>query len=235
VLSDIQTKIGYVFRKPELLQTALTHKSFSQGSQDKTEQDNERLEFLGDAVLALVVSEYLVTILPHADEGELSKIKAFLVSRPSLAKVATRLQLGDWLRLGRGEEATDGRQKSSLLANALEAIIAAVYIDGGSEQAQTFILGVLTPELDQLKTDTSGGFRWDYKSHLQELSHKKFDMNPDYRLIQESGPDHQKVFEIEVFINDRVRGRGMGKTKKEAEQIAAREALENGLTEDAIT
>lgn len=234
VLSDVQTKLGYVFRKPELLETALTHKSFSQSSQEKAGKDNERLEFLGDAVLALVVSEYLVTIFPHADEGELSKTKAFLVSRSSLAKVATRLQLGNWLRLGRGEEATDGRQKSSLLANALEAVIAAVYIDGGSEQAQAFILRVLKPEFEQLKTITSGGFRGDYKSHLQELSHKKFDMNPNYRLIQESGPDHQKVFEMEVSIKDRVRGRGIGKTKKEAEQIAAREALENGLAEDAI-
>ncbi|WP_447970496.1 ribonuclease III [Nitrospira sp. M1] len=234
MLSDVQTTLGYVFRKPELLQTALTHKSFSQGSQDKAGKDNERLEFLGDAVLALVVSEYLVTLFPHADEGELSKIKAFLVSRSSLAKAATRLQLGHWLRLGRGEEATAGRQKSSLLANALEAIIAAVYIDGGSEQARTFILRVLNPELGQLQTAADGEFRGDYKSHLQELSHKKFDMNPDYRLVQETGPDHQKVFEMEVFINDRVRGRGIGKTKKEAEQIAAREALEKGLAEDAI-
>ncbi|GJL53723.1 MAG: ribonuclease 3 [Nitrospirales bacterium] len=233
VLSDVQSKLEYVFRKPELLQTALTHKSFSQGSQDKHGQDNERLEFLGDAVLALVVSEYLVTIFPQADEGELSKIKAFLVSRSSLAKAAIRLELGNWLRLGKGEEATDGRQKSSLLANALEAIIAAVYIDGGNEQARSFILRVLSPEFSQLQTAASGGFRGDYKSHLQELAHKKYEMNPDYRLVQETGPDHQKVFEMEVCINNRVHGRGIGKTKKEAEQIAAREALEKGLADEA--
>ena len=233
MLSDVQTTLGYVFRKPELLQTALTHKSFLQGSQEKAGKDNERLEFLGDAVLALVVSEHLVRIFPHADEGELSKIKAFLVSRSSLSKAATRLQLGTWLRLGRGEEATDGRQKSSLLANALEAIIAAVYIDGGSEHARTFILRVLTPEFGQLQSAASGGFCGDYKSHLQELAHKKFEVNPDYRLVQESGPDHQKVFEMEVCIQNQVCGRGTGKTKKEAEQIAAREALEKGLAEDA--
>ena len=160
------------------------------------------------------MSEYLYSALPQAKEGELSKAKAFLVSRPSLAKVAKRLQLGECLRLGRGEEATKGRQKSSLLANALEAVIAAVYIDGGSEAAKTFVLRILKPELDEVETSNIGGQKGDYKSYLQECSHKQFEVNPDYRLVHESGPDHQKVFEVEVFIRGEVRGRGTGKTKK---------------------
>jgi len=233
VLSEVQSSLGHVFHKPELLDEALTHKSFLQGNRDTAQKDNERLEFLGDAVLALVISEYIVSTFPEANEGELSKVKAFLVSRSSLAKVAKRMQLGDWLRLGRGEEATNGRQKSSLLANVLEAVIAAVYIDGGSDAAKMFILQALKPELADLGTITSGWHRGDYKSHLQELAHKKFDVTPDYRLFHESGPDHQKVFEVEVLIKGLVRGRGVGHTKKEAEQIAARQALEKWLAEDA--
>lgn len=234
MLSEVQSRLGYVFHKPDLLQRALTHKSFLQGTQNSDREDNERLEFLGDAVLALVVSEYIVSTFPTASEGELSKVKAFLVSRSSLAKAAKRLKLGSSLRLGRGEEATNGRQKSSLLANALEAVIAAVYIDGGSQAAQAFILQVLKPELDGLGTISSGEFRGDYKSHLQEKAHKQFDVNPDYRLVNESGPDHQKTFEIEVLINGQVRGRGIGKSKKEAEQVAARHALERGLAKKGL-
>ena len=232
MLSEVQSKLGYFFLKPELLERALTHKSFLQGSHDSNQKDNERLEFLGDAVLALVVSEYIVSTFPTASEGELSKVKAFLVSRSSLAKAAKRLDLGGSLRLGRGEEATNGRQKSSLLANALEAVIAAVYIDGGSKAAKPFILRVLKPELDDLGTITSGELRGDYKSHLQERAHKLYDVNPEYRLVNESGPDHQKTFQIEVVIGGQVRGRGIGKTKKEAEQVAARKALEHGLAEN---
>ena len=232
MLSEVQSKLGYIFHKPELLHQALTHKSFLQGSHDPIPQDNERLEFLGDAVLALVVCDYIVSTFPNANEGELSKVKAFLVSRSSLAAVAKRLDLGDSLRLGRGEEATNGRQKSSLLANALEAVIAAVYIDGGSDAAKSFILRVFKSDLDDLGTVTSGGPRGDYKSHLQERVHKQFEVNPEYRLVHESGPDHQKQFEIEVYVKGRVKGRGIGATKKEAEQVAARHALKVEFAKD---
>ncbi len=235
MLSEVQTKLGYVFQNPTLLDHALTHKSFLQGSHNAVQQDNERLEFLGDAVLAFVICDYIVTTFPHASEGQLSKVKAFLVSRSSLAGVAKRLHLGDCLRIGRGEEATLGRQKSSLLANALEAVIAAVYIDGGSQAAKTCILRILKPELDDLGPITGNGPRGDYKSHLQEQVHKQFEENPEYRLVYESGPDHQKTFEVEVFVKKRVRGRGTGRTKKEAEQVAARQALETGLGEDATS
>ena len=231
MFSEVQARLGYEFRNPEYLKTALTHKSFFQGNQLPGQQDNERLEFLGDAILALVVSEYIVSRFPEASEGKLSKVKAFLVSRSSLAKVSERLELGGSLRLGRGEEATNGRKKSSLLADALEAVIAAVYIDGGSDAAESFILRVFQPELEKLGTNASDEFRGDYKSHLQERVHKQFEMNPDYRLVHESGPDHQKVFEMEVLIDGKVFGRGTGKTKKQAEQIAARQALEHGLAE----
>ncbi len=228
MLAEVQSNLGYVFHKPELLQIALTHKSFLQGNHDSDQKDNERFEFLGDAILALVVSEFIVHAYPKANEGELSKVKAFLVSRSSLAKVARRLNLGRGLRLGRGEEATHGREKSSLLANALEAVIAAVYIDGGGDAAKTFILEALKPELAELDSVTFRDHRGDYKSHLQELTHKQNEASPDYRLVDESGPDHQKVFEVEVLIKGQVRGRGRGKTKKEAEQFAARQALEQG-------
>ena len=231
MFSEVQSRLGYEFGNLDYLKTALTHKSFFQGNQQPEYQDNERLEFLGDAVLALVVSKYIVSKYPEASEGELSKVKAFLVSRSSLARVAVRLDLGGALQLGRGEEATNGRQKSSLLANALEAVIAAVYIDGGSEAAESFILRVFQPELDELGTIASDESRGDYKSHLQEQVHKQFDVNPDYRLVHESGPDHQKVFEMEVLINGDLYGRGTGKTKKQAEQSAARQALKRGLAE----
>ena len=235
VLSDVLSKLGYVFQNPDLLDLALTHKSFLQGSHDVAHQDNERLEFLGDAVLAFVVCDYIVSAFPHASEGELSKVKAFLVSRSSLATVAKRLHLGECLRLGRGEEATHGRQKSSLLANALEAVIAAVYLDGGSDAAKTCILKILKPELDDLGSVAISGQRGDYKSHLQETVHRQFEENPEYRLVHESGPDHQKVFEVEVFVRGQVRGRGKGATKKEAEQVAARQALEAGLGQNAAS
>ncbi len=236
VLSDVLSKLGYVFQNPDLLDLALTHKSFLQGSHDVAQQDNERLEFLGDAVLAFVVCDYIVSTFPHASEGELSKVKAFLVSRSSLATVAKRLHLGKYLRLGRGEEATHGRQKSSLLSNALEAVIAAVYLDGGSDAAKTCILKILKPELDDLGSmGADDGPRGDYKSHLQEVVHRQFEENPEYRLVHESGPDHRKVFEVEVFVREQVRGRGKGTTKKEAEQVAARQALEAGLGQNAAS
>ena len=226
MIAEVQSVIGYVFRQHTLLDEALTHKSFFQGHKEAGGGDNERLEFLGDSVLALVVSEYLASALPTSKEGELSKIKARLVSRHSLARAARRLSLGSWLKLGRGEEHTKGREKSSLLANTLEAIMGAIYLDGGLEAARSFILRVLQPELDGLNGAKAESINWDYKSRLQEWSHRHYEAVPIYQIIAESGPDHQKSFEVEVLVKGQAFGRGRGKTKKEAEQLAAREALE---------
>jgi ribonuclease-3 len=224
-IEDIQRTLGFVFTQEGLLYEALTHRSFSQGQGQATAQHNERLEFLGDAVLGLVISESLISIFPLSTEGELSKLKAGLISRVTLAKAARRLTLGQWLRLGRGEEVSSGREKHSLLANALEALIGAVYLDSGLEAARQFINRVLAVEISSLRDrpELSGGEDW--KSRLQEWVHKHEGTSPRYRLIQESGPDHQKVFALTVEIHGTVMGRGEGRTKKEAEQRAAEQAF----------
>ena len=226
MIDEVQLALDYRFQHPELLQEALTHKSYLQGKQEVGQRDNERLEFLGDAVLALVISEYVTSASPTSREGELSKVKARVVSRHSLAQAAQRLKLGEWLRLGRGEERTKGREKTSLLANALEAVIAAIYLDGGIAAARSFILRILQPELQIVDGIRAGGLDWDYKSRLQEWSHKYYETVPTYRTIQESGPDHQKAFDVEVLVKGRILGRGKGTTRKDAEQEAARQALE---------
>ncbi len=222
---DIENTIGYVFKRESLLCEALTHRSHSQASEQTTAQHNERLEFLGDAVLGLVVSESLVAIFPTCTEGELSKRKAGLISRVTLAKAAGRLALGQWLRLGRGEETSLGREKQSLLANALEALIGAVYLDGGLEVARTFIHRVLGVEFSDLRDRPELSVGGDWKSRLQEWVHKHEGTNPRYRLVRESGPDHQKIFSMTVEFGGHIRGRGEGHTKKEAAQRAAEEAF----------
>lgn len=222
---DIQESLEYEFKQQALLCEALTHRSFSQTQPQAVSPHNERLEFLGDAVLGLVVSESLAAMFPHSTEGELSKIKAGLISRSTLSKAASRLKLGQWLRLGRGEEATKGREKISLLANALEAIIGAVYLDGGLDAARAFIQKVLTTEFSSLQNNPVSSVGWDGKSRLQEWTHKQFGASPQYRLFRESGPDHQKVFVVRVEIQGKIMGQGEGRTKKEAEQAAAAQAM----------
>lgn len=225
-IKEIQEILGYVFKQEVLLYEALTHRSFSQTQEHSNAQHNERLEFLGDAVLGLVISESLVALYPTFTEGELSKVKASLISRVTLAKAARRLSLGQWLRLGRGEETSFGREKHSLLANALEALIGAVYLDSGLESARTFIHRALDLEFSDLlnRPDLTGGGDW--KSRLQEWVHKFDGTSPVYQLVHESGPDHQKVFCMTVKIDGQVMGRGEGRTKKDAEQCAAQKAFE---------
>ena len=234
-IKDIQVTLGHVFKQESLLYEALTHRSFSQTQEHTNTQHNERLEFLGDAVLGLVISERLVTIFPTFTEGKLSKLKAGLISRATLARVAGRLQLGQWLRLGRGEEVSSGREKHSLLANALEALIGAVYLDGGLEAARAFIPRVLAAEFSDLRDSPESSVGGDWKSRLQEWVHKHEGTSPQYRLVQESGPDHQKVFAITVEICGNVMGRGEGRTKKEAEQHAAEQALAQVSQHDSDT
>lgn len=220
-LSDIQQRIVYTFKDPELLERALTHKSYA--NENKVPYHNERMEFLGDSVLNLVVSEYLMKLCPDSTEGDLSRLRAAIVSEPALAAVARWLGLGDFLLLGRGEEQTGGRNKDSLLADCLEALIASLYFDGGKDMAETFILRSFEEVIK--KTCASGG-TLDYKTELQELCQDRLKQLPEYRIISETGPDHRKQFTMEVWIKGTLSGLGIGKSKKEAEQRAAKEALE---------
>lgn len=216
----------YRFTNPSLLLEALTHKSYVNERRSSGRTHNERLEFLGDAVLSLIISDYLARRYPELSEGALSKHKAKLVSESSLADAARRLDLGARLQLGRGEERSNGRDKASLLADALEAVIAAVYLDGGFEASRTFTVDVLADELHTIDAlqETPGGD--DYKTRFQEWCQKRYDVLPRYMVVREAGPDHQKVFEVEVRVNDRVVGIGRGHSKKEAEQEAAKQARE---------
>jgi ribonuclease-3 len=221
--AEFQKRLGYTFLKPELLREAVTHKSFLNEARDPDEKDNERLEFLGDSVLDLAVSEHLSTVYPASPEGELSKMKSRIVSERALARVASKLDLGRYLVLGKGEEMTGGREKPSLLADALEAVIAAIYRDGGFEPARKFILTAFLDEFESLALGKGGV---DYKTELQEYCQREFDTLPRYQVLSESGPDHAKIFEVQINIRSSSAGTGTGRSKKEAEQQAAKKALE---------
>ena len=218
--------LKYRFTDDNLLEEALTHKSYVNERRESGRTHNERLEFLGDAVLSLIISDYLARQYPELSEGALSKLKAKLVSETPLANAARRLDLGRYLRLGRGEERSKGRGKTSLLADALEAVIAAVYLDGGFQASRDFTVDVLADELQRLDAfqEQPGGD--DYKTRLQEWCQKRYELLPQYLVVGETGPDHEKLFEVEVRVNQRVIGVGRGNSKKEAEQQAAQRALE---------
>lgn len=219
----LEKSIGYSFRKTSLLRRALTHKSYANERKLQPEEHNERLEFLGDAVLELAVSELLMTRFPKYSEGDLSKMRAAIVNEKQLASFARSFGFGDYLYLGRGEEQTSGREKPSLLADAYEAILGAIYLDRGYKHAS----GVIQKHYSRLLDHTpEEEFFNDYKTDLQEKSQSLFRAIPRYRLVGERGPDHDKLFEIELYIRNELMGRGVGRNKKEAEQMAAREALE---------
>ena len=220
-LDKLQSSLSYSFNDLDLLVEALTHPSAS-NKQQGAYAHNERLEFLGDSVLNLVVSEVLIRRYDTADEGTLSKMKARLVSKSTLAKLSNHLVLGSYLILGRGEELNEGRRKPSVLADALEAIIAAVYLDGGFSAARRLILNTYGSELDHL---CSNGHVPDNKSQLQELCQRWFGTIPTYQLRHTSGPDHHRKFEVDMYLKDKRYGTGVGMTKKQAEQRAAKEAL----------
>ncbi len=219
---DLQTRIGYRFRDLGMLEHALTHKSRAAEDASGGVADNESLEFLGDAVLGLVVADALFHQYPGYDEGQKSKVKAAVVSTQSLARHAEEIRLGDHLILGRGEEKTGGRFKPALLADAYEALIAAIYLDGGLDAAADFLRRELKEALDAGSAQT---LVRDYKSALQERLQALGRSLPEYRVSGETGPDHRKVFVVEVVVNGEVLGTAAGKAKKEAEQEAAREAL----------
>jgi len=238
-ITALQTTLGHRFRRPALLEQSLTHSSHAhevEARSASTEvRDNEQLEFLGDAVLGFVTSQELFQRFPQYQEGQLSKLRAHLVSAKHLVQVAEELELGRYLRLGRGEEKSGGRAKQALLVNTLEAVLAALYLDAGMEKVREFILGkVLDPELERLGERSEAGFAvTDHKSALQEFLQGTGRPQPLYTVVQEQGPEHKKTFTIELRVfNGSGNGkpllvsRGEGSTKKKAEQRAAKEALE---------
>jgi ribonuclease-3 len=222
----LQSSLGYRFKDLGLLEEALRHSSLVNEQKSMSLQHNERLEFLGDAVLSLVMSEYLASTLPQSSEGALSKLKAQLVSESSLAQVARRLGLGGYLKLGRGEDRSKGREKDSLLADALEAVLAAVYLDGGFDASRTVTRHIFAEELTQIVAQQEQPGAGDYKTQFQEWCQKRHDTLPRYATVRETGPDHQKSFEVELSIQGEVVGVGSGRSKKEAEQQAAKQALQ---------
>ncbi|MBN2397903.1 MAG: ribonuclease III [Deltaproteobacteria bacterium] len=222
-LRDFSAILGYLFGDIALLDRALIHGSYANENPALAQGDNERLEFLGDAVLQLCMSDMLIERFPGYTEGQLSKARAFMVNDQSLAGLARRLRIGDFIRLGRGEEKAEGRNKDSILGNAFESLIGAIYLDGGYEVSRGFIRRVFQPLVEEWATQP---VYQDYKSLLQEASQSRFREIPRYRIVSASGPDHDKTFEVEASIGNRIATTGNGKNKKEAEQDAARKVLE---------
>lgn len=225
-ITGLQSKLSHIFKDEGLLLQALTHKSYA-NEKKGMQKDNERLEFLGDAVLDLSISHIIMERFPDLSEGEMSKLRASMVNESSLALLAEGLELHQYLLLGHGEEVSGGRRKPSILADAFEAVIAAIYLDGGFDAA------FKTVYIHFSKLLSKSGIYADYKTRLQELTQERFKCMPSYSLKNATGPDHARVFEVELSIDGKLCGTGKGKSKKEAEQEAAKEALgkllENGL------
>ena len=222
-MKELEKKLNYTFRDPALLSEALSHSSYANEHRAAHLNSNERLEFLGDSVLGFVTAEFLFVQHPDLPEGDLTRIRAALVCEQSLYEVARKLELGKYLKLGRGEEAGGGRERTSILADATEAVFAAVYLDGGIGAASQLIHRVL---LDAEKEEAVEERRKDYKTALQELIQRTPGRTITYQLVEETGPDHCRVFVMEVSVDGQAAGRGEGRSKKEAEQAAARAALE---------
>lgn len=217
-LSRLQKELGYSFSDDALLLRCLTHVSFARG---KRYSHNETLEFLGDAVLDLAISDLLMRRFPEKSEGDLSKMRASLVNAATLAEKGTELNLGDLLRLGKGEERSGGRRKKSILAGAFEAVLGGIYWEGGYEAARRVVERFFESDIREKKLG-----QHDYKTRLQEICQMLFHVPPDYRIVAEIGPDHEKRFVTEIAVGGKVMGRGEGRSKKQSEQEAARKALE---------
>ena len=221
-MEALQKKIGYFFKNLDLLKEALTHSSFANEHKVQHIKYNERLEFLGDAVLSIVVSDYIFKNCPELPEGELTKLRASLVCERSLYGFAKQINLGNYLILSKGERHNGGADRPSILSDAFEALIAAIYIDGGMDPASEHILNFIVPAIKNTKKKPIN----DYKTTLQEIIQKNPGEQLEYVVVDEKGPDHNKHFVVEVHLNSNVIGKGGGRSKKEAEQQAAREALE---------
>jgi ribonuclease-3 len=222
-VTDLERRIGYVFRDPELRAQALTHRSYRHENRDQPERDNERLEFLGDSILGFVIARMLFERCPDHSEGELSRLRSHLVSAHHLAGMARELELGRELRVGRGEEKSGGRAKESILADAFESLLAALFLDGGLAAAEDFVRRRFAAEIEPLVATEPPR---DFKSYLQEALHAQGRSEPDYHVVEEAGPDHHKLFEVAVEIEGAVVGRGIGRSKKTAQQAAARAAVQ---------
>jgi ribonuclease III len=222
-LREFQKKIGYRFKSLDLLNQGLRHKSFVHENPGEEGKDNERLEFLGDAVLGLVIGHMMMDRYPDYPEGSLSKLRAAVVNEAGLARIARDLSLGDYLLLGKGEEMTRGREKSSIVASSLEALLAAIYLDGGFKKAFKVISQLFSLPLEMAEKES---FYQDFKTKLQEMSQDALKATPRYILAKEFGPGHDKIFGVKVSIKGKVAGVGAGKSKKEAEQRAARKTLQ---------
>ncbi len=221
-LKELEKKIMYYFSDKEILNRAFMHSSYVNEQKNHELNSNERLEFLGDSVLSLIISDYLFLKYRNLPEGELTKLRSLIVCESSLASVSRRLELGKYLELGKGEEITGGRNRTSILADLFEALLAAIYLDGGFKNAKDFALGNLTHVINDA---AEGNLFWDYKTHLQEMLQKNSIASISYIVKKEEGPDHSKTFYVEVYNYDNCLGQGKGKSKKEAEQEAAKNAL----------
>ena len=221
MIKDLETAIGYRFRNVQLLQNALTHSSYANERWHNSLLSNERLEFLGDSVLGMLVAEYLYKTFPDRPEGELTRMRADMVCEHTLATVANRIGLGNHLLLGHGEERLGGRSRESILADATESVIAACFLDGGLAAAEQFVKQYILVEVPVSRPNNM-----DYKTALQELVQQKKNQVLSYALVGQSGPDHDKQFDVEVSLNGNVVGSGSGRSKKRAEQMAAKAAME---------
>ncbi|MCC8074489.1 MAG: ribonuclease III [Clostridiales bacterium] len=219
-MKTLEEKLGYHFRDRSLLENALTHSSYANEHHMGSIHSNERLEFLGDSVLGMVTADSLYHTFPNLPEGELTRLRANLVCEGSLAMVARQLDLGSYLKLGKGEAGGGGGQRPSIIADAVEAVLAAVYLDGGISQARRIVQRFILSNIDQVQEASR-----DHKTYLQELVQRKSGQSLSYRLIGESGPDHNKTFTMEVLLNGVSVGSGSGRSKKEAEQMAAKAAI----------
>lgn len=220
MLEELEEKIGYVFRDKKLLRLAMTHSSFANEKTVRKQENNERLEFLGDAVLELVSSQFLFEKYPEKPEGFLTELRASMVCEPTLALCAQEISLGKFLRLGRGEEHTGGRQRPSITSDALEALIGAVYLDGGFAAAEAFIKRLVLKDIEKRQ------LFHDSKTKFQEAVRRSYPGEElTYRIVKETGPDHNKTFQVEVYVGEQMFGTGLGHSKKNAEQEAAYQAL----------
>jgi len=220
---ELEKRLGYTFQRKGLLREALTHKSFYHENREQSPSYNERLEFLGDSVIGLIVVEYLFRLERNYSESTLAKMKSYLVSEPVLADIALSISLSSCLLLGKGEDATGGRQKKSILADALEAVIGAVYLDGGYEKTREIVLKFIREKID---CAVESGQFYDYKTELQEKTQSLYGMLPEYRVLRQHGEEHRRIFTVAVFLDGRELGIASGKRKKEAETLAAKKALE---------
>lgn len=222
-MNNFEKNINYHFKNLALLKEALTHSSFSNERKENAVHNNERLEFLGDAVLSIVISDYLFKNHTDLPEGELTKIRSKIVCESTLGECSRRIDLGEFMFFGKGEEMTGGRKRTSILADAFEALIASIYLDGGIDSASQFIMAFMK---DFIHNAINGKVFLDYKTHLQEIVQIRKDNKIKYEIIGEEGPDHCKLFYTQVKLNDIVIGYGKGRSKKEAEQEAAKMAIE---------